>query len=89
MVTSFGFRENVIDQCIYLKFNESKFAILMLYVDDILFSSNDIGLLHGTKRFLSSNFEMKDLNEASFILGIQIHRDHSRGILKLSQKGLY
>ena len=29
---------------------------------------------------------MKDLGNASFVLGIQIHRDHNRGILGLSQK---
>ena len=57
-----------------------------LYVDDILLASNDIGLLHETKRFLARKFEMKDLGEASFVLGILIHRDRSRGILGLSQK---
>ncbi|RVX05968.1 Retrovirus-related Pol polyprotein from transposon TNT 1-94 [Vitis vinifera] len=31
-------------------------------------------------------FEMKDLGDASFVLGIQIHRDCSRGILRLSQR---
>ena len=58
----------------------------MLYVDDILLESSDVGLLHETKRFLSSKFDMKDLGNASFVLGIQIHRDRSRGILGLSQK---
>ena len=29
---------------------------------------------------------MKDLGDASFVLGIQIYRDCSRGILRLSQK---
>ena len=29
---------------------------------------------------------MKDLVDASFVLGIQIHRDRSRGMLGLSQK---
>ena len=29
---------------------------------------------------------MKDLGEASFAFGIEIHRDRSRGILRLSQK---
>jgi hypothetical protein len=29
---------------------------------------------------------MKDLGEASFILGIEIHRDRSKGVLGLSQK---
>jgi hypothetical protein len=58
----------------------------VLYVDDILLASNDLGLLHETKRFLFDNFEMKDLGDASFVLGIEIHHDRSRGILGLSQK---
>ena len=29
---------------------------------------------------------MKDLGEPSFILGIEIHRDRSKGVLGLSQK---
>ena len=44
-----------------------------------------MGLLHEAKRFLSSKFDMKDLGNASFVLGIQIYRDRSRGILGLSQ----
>ena len=57
-----------------------------MYVDDILLATNDIGMLHKTKRFLSKNFEMKDLGDASFVLGILIQRDRSRGILGLSQR---
>ncbi|RVW58138.1 Retrovirus-related Pol polyprotein from transposon TNT 1-94 [Vitis vinifera] len=86
VITSFGFKENTVDQCIYLKFNRSKFIILVLYVDDILLASSDIELLHETKRFLSNKFDMKDLGNASFVLGIQKYRDNSRGILELSQK---
>ena len=59
---------------------------MVLYVDDILLATNDIGMLHETKRFLSKKFEMKDLGDDSFVLGMQIHRDRSRGILGLSQK---
>ena len=86
MITSFGFKENTIDQCIYHKISESKFILQVLYVDDILLASSHIGLLHETKRFLSNNFEMKDLGNASFVLDIQIYRDRSHGILSLSQK---
>ena len=66
--------------------NESKFILLVLNVDDILLANSDISLFHETKRFLSNNFEMKDLGNAYFVLGIQIHRDRSCGILDLSQK---
>ncbi|XP_074371016.1 secreted RxLR effector protein 161-like [Apium graveolens] len=50
------------------------------------FLNGNIGLLHDTRKFLTSQFEMKDLGNASFILGIQIHQYRSRGILGLSQK---
>jgi Reverse transcriptase (RNA-dependent DNA polymerase) len=43
-------------------------------------------MLYETKYFLLNNFEMKDLGEASYVIGIEIHRDRSRGILGLSQK---
>ena len=56
----------------------------MLYVDDILLASNDIDMLHETKRFLSKKIEMKDSGNASFVLGIQIYQDWSHGILILS-----
>ena len=70
----------------YHKFNGNKHIFLILYVDDILFATNDKKILHEITRFLSKKFEMKDLGKASFILGIQIYRDCSRGILGLSQK---
>ena len=86
VIISSGFEMNMVDDCIYHKFSESKHISLVFYVDDILLTTNDIGMLHETKRFLSKKFEMKDLGDASFVLGIQIHRDRSRGILGLSQK---
>ena len=71
-ITSFGLRENTVDQCIYLKVSGSKFISLILYVDDILLASSDLGLLHETKKFLSKNFEMKDMDEATYVIGIEI-----------------
>jgi hypothetical protein len=85
-IRSFGFKENEEDNCIYAKFRNGKFIFLILYVDDILLASSDISLLLETNRFLSSNFDMKDLGEASFILGIKIHRDRRKRVLGLSQK---
>ena len=61
---------NMVDDGIYHKFSGSKHIFLVLYVNDILLASNDIGLLHETKRFVSKKFEMKDLGDASFVLRI-------------------
>ena len=85
-VLSYGFVEMTVDRCIYMKVVGSKFIILVLYVDDNLLAASDRGLLHDVKNYLSSNFEMKDMGEASYVIGIEIFRDRSQGILGLSQK---
>jgi hypothetical protein len=85
-IKNFGFKENIEDNCVYTKFKNGRYIFLILYVDDILLASSDISLLLETKKFLSSKFDMKDLGEASFVLGIEIHRDRNKGVLGLSQK---
>ena len=74
------------DQCIYQKVSGSKICFLVLYVDDILLATNDKDFLYEVKQFPSKNFVMKDMGEASYIIGIKIHRERSRGILGLSQE---
>ncbi|RDX74089.1 hypothetical protein CR513_46198, partial [Mucuna pruriens] len=86
-ITSYGFVENIIDRCIYMKVSGSRFIILVLYVDDILLVTTNVAMLHNVKKFLSSNFEMKDMDEASYVIGIEIFCDRSQGLLGLSQKG--
>lgn len=49
VVTYLGFEENIVDQCIYLKVNGSKYVLLVLCVDDILLTSNDLDMLSETK----------------------------------------
>ena len=38
-----------------------QYIFLVLYVDDILLATNDIGLLVETKQLLFRHFDMKDL----------------------------
>jgi hypothetical protein len=52
----------------------------IFYVDDILLATNDKGFLHEVKKFLSTKFDMKDMGEAFYFIGIKIHRDKPRGI---------
>jgi hypothetical protein len=85
-IRKFGFKENEEDNCMYAKFKNGKFIFLGLYVDDILLVSSDVHLLLETKGFLSSHFNMKDLGEASCVLGIEIHWDRRNEVLGLSQK---
>jgi hypothetical protein len=69
-IRKFGFEENKEDNCIYAKSKKGKHIFLVMYVVDILLASSDKDLLAETKRFLSLNFDMKDMGEASYVLGI-------------------
>ena len=57
---------------------------LILYVDDILLIKNDIGAVSTIKICLTNQFDMKDLEEVSYILGIKILWDRWNKILDLS-----
>jgi hypothetical protein len=85
-ITSYGFSMTEGDHCIYSKIEGNKFVLLSLYVDDILIASNDFETLLKVKLWLSSKFDMKDMGEASYVLGVEIHRDRKNRILGLSQK---
>ena len=65
--------------------SDKKVVFLVLYVDDILLIRNDVGVLFDVKGWLASQFQMKDLGEASYVLGIQLIRDRKNKIIALSQ----
>ena len=77
VIKEFGFVQTNGEACIYKKVSGSNVAFLILYVDDILLIGNDIDLLNSVKSYLNSKFSMKNLGEASYILGIKIYRDRS------------
>ncbi|XP_050387274.1 uncharacterized protein LOC126803524 [Argentina anserina] len=65
-----AFLNGELDETIYMKQPEA---------------SSSVQLLKETKSSLSSNFDMKDLGEASFVLEIEIKRDRKLGVLGHSQ----
>ncbi|KAH9685593.1 hypothetical protein KPL70_014018 [Citrus sinensis] len=84
-IKSFGFIQNIDEPCVYKKIQEKFVAFLILYVDDILLIGNNIGVLTTIKSWLAKQFDMKDLGEASYILGIKLLRDRKNKTLALSQ----
>ena len=54
------------DHYVYAKWSKRSFLILSLYVDDILLVENDMELIVTIKRWLSLNFEMKDIGETNY-----------------------
>ena len=61
-------------------------VFLILYVDDILLIINDFEMLSKVKIQLATQFQMKDLGEVQYVLGIKIIRDRKNKIIALSQE---
>ena len=73
-----GFTHNNADKCIYSKFTEGYGVISCLYVDDLLIFGTNLEGIQEAKKYLSSQFKMKDMNEVNNILGIKAKK-HSGG----------
>ncbi|KAJ9536458.1 hypothetical protein OSB04_un000366 [Centaurea solstitialis] len=84
-IKEFGFTKSEFEPCVYTKFSGSVVTFLVLYVDDILLIGNDVPTLQSVKSWLSKCFQMKDLGEAAYILGIKIYRNRSKWLIGLSQ----
>ncbi|KAJ9535406.1 hypothetical protein OSB04_un001478 [Centaurea solstitialis] len=84
-IKEFVFAKSEFEPCVYTKFSGSTVTFLVLYVDDILLIGNDVPTLQSVKTWLSKCFQMKDLGEAAYILGIKIYRNRSRRLIGLSQ----
>ncbi|KAH9724032.1 hypothetical protein KPL70_007344 [Citrus sinensis] len=84
---SHGYLRCSFDSCVYYKLISTNLYIyLLLYVDDMLVACKSREEIEALKNLLSSEFEMKDLGSAKKILGMEIKRDRSKGIMFLSQE---
>ena len=85
MIRTYDFVRNGEESCIYKWTNGYIIIFLILCVDNIFLIKNDISALQRIKIWLSSQFSIKYLGEASYILEIKIYKDRYKRLLGLSQ----
>jgi hypothetical protein len=66
--------------------NKERTLIVALYVDDLLLFAQTVKEIQPLKQALSAAFEMKDLGEAKFVLGISITRSRAARTLVIDQE---
>lgn len=67
----------------YIHYNSPGMSILFVYVDDIIVTSANNEFISAFISYLHSRFEVKDLGELNYFLGIEVRRYGSQ--LQLSQ----
>jgi hypothetical protein len=67
-----GFRWCQYDPNMYVKFFEDDVLIVVLYVDDLILTGNQLSLIQELKNDLKQCFEMTDLGLLHYFLGLQV-----------------
>uniref|UniRef100_A0A2N9FS43 Reverse transcriptase Ty1/copia-type domain-containing protein n=1 Tax=Fagus sylvatica TaxID=28930 RepID=A0A2N9FS43_FAGSY len=72
-----GFTASTADSSLFVYKNKTVIAYLLLYVDDIVLTSNTPAYLDNLITQLSSMFDLKDLGPLHYFLGLQVTRSSS------------
>ena len=85
VLKSYDFEKSYDEPCVYKRIQGTMVVFLVLYVDEILLIGNSVKVLLGVKGYLKKKFDMKDLGEANYIIGIKLLPDRKNRVLALSQ----
>ena len=71
------------DSALFIRRTDKGTILLLLYVDDMIITGDDLNGIQELKVFLNQQFEMKDLGHLSYFLGLEI--THSTDELYITQ----
>ena len=84
LLKSMGFAQTKSDPCLYIS-SEGELCIIDVYVDDILLAIKSKKRLEEMKSRLSAEFEVKDLGDLQYLLGVSIIQNHTEKSVWIGQ----
>ncbi|KAJ9542010.1 LOW QUALITY PROTEIN: hypothetical protein OSB04_028516 [Centaurea solstitialis] len=82
---NYGFKQSNSDHTLFLKQRDNLITCLIIYVDDMIITGNDKEEITKLKKSLFTEFEMKDLGNLKYFLGIEVLRS-KQGIFMNQKK---
>ncbi|KAG9447646.1 hypothetical protein H6P81_013774 [Aristolochia fimbriata] len=71
-IIQFGYTQSSLDSALFTRQSSSRTVLLLLYVDDMIITGDDIQGISDLKRYLRSCFEMKNLGQLRYFLGLEV-----------------
>lgn len=73
------------DACVYMREENGKLTLVVIYVDDLIIASNN-KKMSKLKENLAKSFEMKDLGQLHYCLGIEFSQDKTKNEIRMTQR---
>jgi hypothetical protein len=83
----YGFKPSTADPCVFIKRDDAgNTLVVVLYVDDMMIAGSNKRVVDAFKAAIEKQFDVKDLGDLKWILGMEVIRDRQRRILSINQK---
>jgi hypothetical protein len=79
VLLSAAFVQSKADHSLFTRQAGSTILVVLVYVDDLLVTGNDLASIQQLQQFLSRKFQLKDLGKLKYFLGIEVARS-AKGI---------
>ncbi|PLW38782.1 hypothetical protein PCASD_12562 [Puccinia coronata f. sp. avenae] len=79
---SVNFQPSAVDPCLFVHQDPARFCCVYIHVDDLVIVGPDVAFL---KTAITNRFEMDDLGDCKWVLGMRVTRDRPNRTITLSQ----
>lgn len=83
---SFKFSSSKCDPSFYVFFENGFVVYILVYVDDIIITGNNIKSIHSLVSQLNFVFSLKDLGDLDYFLGIEVQRQKDGSLIQTQSK---
>ena len=81
-----GKKQSQSEPCMHMSNQRNSLTIVLIYMDDIIYASNNVIELKKIKRMLEKEFKIRDDGPIHYCLGIDFKYDETEGKYFISQK---
>ncbi|CAL9001453.1 unnamed protein product, partial [Prunus brigantina] len=74
VMKKYGYHQGNSDHTLFIKRMDGKITLLIIYIDDMVVTGDDVVDMGKLHKYLASKFEMKDLGALKYFLGIKVTR---------------
>jgi hypothetical protein len=83
-----GFQRTDADHCVYVRNQGKELIAIVIYVDDLIVMAKSKTSIDEVCKQLKTEFDIKELGEVKYCLGIQVKRDRSKKTIGINQEAM-